>query len=86
LSTQDTAYQAEAATRLHLPFPILSDEQLELTKSLRLPTFEAAGMTLLKRFTLLIADGQVKKVDYPIFPSHAAAKRALAMLDTLKDA
>src|SRR5262249_30355638 len=48
LSTQDTAYQREAATRLHLPFPILSDEKLALTKALTLPTFSVAGMTLLK--------------------------------------
>ena len=28
LSTQDTAYQREAVERLHLPFPVLSDESL----------------------------------------------------------
>ena len=52
LSTQDTAYQQEAATRLHLPFPLLSDERLELTTALSLPTFEVEGMTLIKRLTL----------------------------------
>jgi peroxiredoxin len=46
LSTQDTAYQREAATRLHLPFPLLSDERRELTTALSLPTFEVDGMTL----------------------------------------
>src|SRR5262249_55587189 len=30
LSTQDTAYQREAVDRLHLPFPVLSDQRLEL--------------------------------------------------------
>ena len=45
LSTQDTAYQREAAARLHLPFALLSDDQLELTRAMRLPTFETAGMT-----------------------------------------
>ena len=49
LSTQDTAYQREAAERLHLPFPLLSDEKLALTKALRLPTMQVAGMTLIKR-------------------------------------
>ena len=43
LSVQDTAYQREAATRLHLPFALLSDENLALTKSLKLPTFSVAG-------------------------------------------
>ena len=58
LSTQDTAYQQEAATRLHLPFPILSDEKLNLTKALKLPTFTAAGMRLLKRMALSPCDGE----------------------------
>ncbi len=49
LSTQDTAFQHEAAERLHLPFAILSDEGLALARAIRLPTFQVAGMTLLKR-------------------------------------
>ena len=68
LSTQETAYQREAAERLHLPFPLLSDECLTLTRALRLPTFEAAGMTLLKRFTLIINEGRIEHVFYPVFP------------------
>src|SRR5215475_12724950 len=52
LSTQDPAYQREAAERLHLPFAILSDEHLALTRAMKLPTFTTSGMTLLKRFTL----------------------------------
>jgi peroxiredoxin len=62
LSTQDPAYQREAAERLHLPFPILSDEHLKLTRAMKLPTFETSGMTLLERFTLVIDDGIVKHV------------------------
>src|SRR5438445_564487 len=49
LSTQDTGYQREAVDRLHLPFPVLSDERLELAHAIELPTFKVAGMTLLKR-------------------------------------
>ena len=48
LSTQDSAYQREMAERLHLPFPVLSDERLELTRELGLPTFETSGWTLLQ--------------------------------------
>lgn len=81
LSTQTTEYQTEVATRLHLPFPILSDVDFVLTKALNLPVFEAAGMELLKRFTLLLVDGRVKWVDYPVFPSHTAAARALKLLE-----
>src|SRR3712207_976922 len=54
LSTQDTAYQREAAERLRLPFPLLSDERLHLARAMRLPTFEVGGMVLLKRLTLVL--------------------------------
>jgi peroxiredoxin len=68
LSTQDTAYQREAAERLHLPFPLLSDAKLELTRALRLPTMQVAGLTLIKRLALIIDDGSITKVFYPVFP------------------
>src|SRR5919205_4222224 len=65
LSTQDTDYQREAAARLHLPFSLLSDEKLEFARALGLPTFEAEGMTLIKRLTLVIERGEIKHVFYP---------------------
>ena len=68
LSTQDTAYQREASGRLHLPFLLLSDEKREFTRALELPTFEAEGMTLIKRLTLVIEEGEILKVFYPVFP------------------
>jgi peroxiredoxin len=74
LSTQPSDYQQEMAERLHLPFPVLSDEAGELTGALGLPTFDTSGMTLLKRLTLVIDDGRIAHVFYPVFPpdSHAA--------------
>lgn len=66
LSTQDTAYQQELVNRLSLPFDILSDEQLTLAKALGLPTFQAGGMVLLTRITLIIDSGTIKKVFYPV--------------------
>ena len=80
LSTQDTAYQQEAASRLHLPFAILSDEKLALTKALKLPTFSAAGMTLLKRMALVIDDGVISKVFYPVFPPDKSAEEVVAWI------
>ena len=80
LSTQDTAYQREAATRLHLPFALLSDEKLALTKALKLPTFSAAGMTLLKRMALVVDDGRIAKVFYPVFPPDRSAAEIIAWL------
>ena len=69
LSVQSTEYQQEMADRLHLPFPVLSDEDYRFQQVLRLPTFVAAGMTLLKRITLIANDGVIEAVHYPIFPS-----------------
>jgi peroxiredoxin len=80
LSTQDPAYQRELAERLHLPFPVLSDERLELTHALGLPTFETSGWTLLKRLTLVIDDGRVGHVFYPVFPPDRHAAEVLAWL------
>jgi peroxiredoxin len=74
LSTQDSDYQREAAERLHLPFPLLSDAELKLADALRLPTFEAAGMTLLKRMALVIEDGAIAKAFYPVFPPDRSAE------------
>ncbi len=68
LSTQSTEYQCEAAERLHLPFPILSDVKFRFADSLRLPTFETSGMRLLKRLTLVVSDGVIEHVFYPVFP------------------
>lgn len=68
LSTQSTSYQKEAAERLHLPFPLLSDESLSFANALRLPKFEVEGQTLLKRCTLICRAGRITKVFYPVFP------------------
>jgi peroxiredoxin len=80
LSTQDTSYQREAAERLHLPFPILSDANLKLTRALDLPTFSTSGMTLLKRMALVIDDGAIVKVFYPVFPPDKNAEEVIAWL------
>jgi peroxiredoxin len=80
LSTQDGAYQREAAERLHLPFPILSDADLGLTRALDLPIFKTSGMTLLKRMALVIDDGRIVKVFYPVFPPDKNAADVVAWL------
>jgi peroxiredoxin len=80
LSTQSADYQREMAERLHLPFPVLSDEELELTTTLRLPTFETSGWTLLKRLTLVIDDGRIEHVFYPVFPPDSHAGEVLSWL------
>jgi peroxiredoxin len=80
LSTQDTGYQREAVERLHLPFAILSDAELRLTHALGLPTFVVAGMTLLKRMVLIIDDGVIVNVFYPVFPPDESAAVVVSWL------
>lgn len=84
LSTQDTEYQREAAKRLHLPFPLLSDSSLEFALALNLPMFEAGGMTLLKRLTLIIANGKIEYLFYPVFPPDRNASDVIAWLSSRK--
>jgi peroxiredoxin len=68
LSTQSRAYQQEMATRLHVPFPILSDVDLALQRAWQLPAMLVEGETLLKRMALVLDDGIVRAVFYPVFP------------------
>lgn len=82
LSTQDTAYQREAMERLHLPFPLVSDVDLSLTRAARLPTLTVDGKTLVKRFALVVDDGEVSALFYPVFPPDRNAGDVLAWLQT----
>ncbi len=81
LSTQTTEEQREAAERLGLPYALLSDAGLELTRALGLPTFEHAGLTLLRRATLVVSSGRVEHVLYPVFPPDRSAETTLAWLE-----
>jgi len=65
---------------LHLPFAILSDERLELARAIKLPTFTTAGMTLLKRMALVIDNGVITKVFYPVFPPDKNAEEVIEWL------
>jgi len=80
LSTQDSAYQREVRDRLQLPFELLSDEDLALSKALDLPMFEADGMTLMKRLALIVRDGRIEHVLYPVFPPDRNAADVAAWL------
>ncbi len=82
LSKQDTDYQSEVAERLHLPFELLSDVNGELGKAMDLPTFEVAGMMLYKRLTLVVRDGRVEKVFYPVFPPDKHALEVLKWIES----
>lgn len=80
LSTQSSAEQAEAKARLALPFELLSDEDLTFATAMRLPTFEVQGKELIRRLTLVIAGGTVRRVFYPVFPPDSHARDVVAAL------
>lgn len=80
LSTQSTTDQKEAAERLHLPFALLSDSALKLAMAMKLPTFRIEGTSYLKRMTLVIEDGRIVHVFYPVFPPDRSAHEVLAWL------
>ena len=82
LSVQTTEYQKEMVERLHLPFPVVSDANYQFQKALNMPTFVAAGMTLLKRVTLIAHNGVIKAVHYPIFPSDSDPAWVINYLQT----
>ena len=82
LSAQSLADQIEFAERNRMPFPVVSDERLELAAALGLPTFEVEGLTLYKRLALVAENGRIVKVFYPVFPPDRNADDVLAWLRT----
>jgi len=74
ISTQESAYQKEAADRLQLPFSLLSDSNLKFQNALNLPIMKVQKMTLLKRLTMVIDDGYITRVFYPVFPPDDSAR------------
>ena len=84
LSTQDSDYQREAVERLHLPFAILSDADLKLTRALDLPTFTVDGLTLIRRMAWVIDDGVITHVFYPVFPPDKNAEEVVSWIQAAK--
>ncbi|WP_375255368.1 peroxiredoxin [Yoonia sp.] len=80
VSTQDTAYQSEAAARLNLPFCLLSDAEGVMGRALGLPGMQVHGTYLLKRLTMIAKDGVIVKVFYPVFPPDQDAENVVAWL------
>ncbi|GAB7364707.1 hypothetical protein MBLNU230_g5507t1 [Neophaeotheca triangularis] len=81
VSTQDTAYQREIKDRVHLPYDLLSDEGLEFVEALGLPTFEWEGRKLSKRLSMVVEEGIVRKVWYPVFPPSENARQVRQWLE-----
>ena len=80
LSSQLTEEQQEAADRLHLPFDLLSDPDFAWAHALRMPTFTADGRPFHCRLTLIVDDGRIRHVFYPVFPPDAHASEVVRWL------
>ena len=80
VSTQTTEYQQEMVDRLKVPFEVLSDAEFRLVEALRLPTFTAGGMRLIKRLTIVASAGRIEHVFYPVFPPDKHAAEVIAWL------
>nr|WP_319387126.1 glutaredoxin 3 [uncultured Roseibium sp.] len=80
LSSQTADYQKELSDRLDLSFPVLSDADFEFSDDMRLPTMVVEGMRLIKRLTLILKDGLVEHVFYPVFPPNRSAAEVIGWL------
>lgn len=82
VSSQSLEEQQETAERLHLPFELLNDSNLALAGALRLPTFEYDFARYTKRTTLVLKDGVIRKIYYPVFPPHLNPTNVIEWLKT----
>jgi peroxiredoxin len=82
LSAQSLEDQVEFAQRNRMPFPVVSDEWLDLARDPGLPTFDVAGLTLYKRLTFVVEEGRIVKLFYPVFPPDRNAQDVLDWLES----
>lgn len=80
LSMQPIEWQQELIGRSRLGFEIVSDEAQLFARALGLPTFQTGGVVYLKRLTMVIRDGAIEIVFYPVHPPDAHARDVLAWL------
>lgn len=80
LSSQPRSYQHALVEALRLPYPLLTDENLALAESPGLPTFTAGDLTVYRRLALLMRNGRIEHVFYPVFPPDEHARVVLDWL------
>lgn len=68
MSTQSSEFQIKEKERIHLPFDLLSDVNIEFAKTLNLPLHYVDNLVLHKRVTLIFDAGKIVKYFYPVFP------------------
>ncbi|WP_328482631.1 winged helix-turn-helix transcriptional regulator [Streptomyces sp. NBC_00377] len=84
VSTQRPDEQRAFVREERLGFPLLSDAGLALITALRLPTFRSAGVSRLKRLTLVVdRERVVRQVQYPVTDVVASVEEALSSVRRL---
>ena len=66
ISSQSVDENKEMTSRLKVPYDVLSDDKLQLSNELNIPTFSVGSKIFLKRTTLIVEKKIIKKVFYPI--------------------
>lgn len=66
LSRQTIDYQREMVERLKVPFPILSDARGTFGDAVGLPSFVTGGEIYYKRLSLVLTNGLIETVFYPV--------------------
>lgn len=79
-SSQAIEEQRAAVVRLSLPFELLNDSGFKLTDSLELPAFDYRNNKMIRRVTLIVIDGVIRKVFYPVFPPDQNVDNVIAWL------
>jgi peroxiredoxin len=81
ISSQTPDEQREFAQRLELRYPLLSDADFVLEREIGLPAVQVTeGLRVYRRATLVVEDGRVEKVFYPVFPPDDNAADVLSYL------
>jgi peroxiredoxin len=66
LSRQTIDYQREMVARLRVPFPILSDARGIFGHAVNLPSFVTGGETYYRRLSVVLSNGVIETVFYPV--------------------
>jgi peroxiredoxin len=80
VSSQGIAAQRRATIQDRLTHRLLSDPRLELAERLQLPTFTDAGLLRYRRLTLVVEDGRIVKVFFPVSSAARSAAQVVAWM------
>lgn len=84
VSGQSSEAQHAFAARAGIPYLLLSDEKLAFADALDLPSFETGGVVYLSRLTMIVRDGIIYRVIYPVTNPAVHARTLLESLTAVR--